>query len=111
MLPIETHGNLTKFQLPLNTCKDALQCLEKYHPSIGSKSSGAITINEYRIYNHICPRLPINNKDDANNYILCEYEPSRTILARSRPYVHYSKKRFISVRKLLASNHSLILSS
>jgi DNA (cytosine-5)-methyltransferase 1 len=126
-LPIETHGPDGRH--PLNTCKDALQALEEHNPmssrssgvvSIKSNNNnnggggGATTI-----YNHICPKLKKGNNDgnaDKNssthhnhhqqqqqqqhdNFVLHENEPSRTILARARPHIHYKFDRFITVRE------------
>lgn len=104
-LPAETHGDQETSDdlLPVKTCKDALQYLEDYQPVNGSKSSGAVSINGSTIYNHVCPRLTSREKfkttQNIDNYVLQEDMPSRTVLARARPHVHYNGQRFISVRE------------
>ena len=90
--PSPTHGIDL---LPVKTTKDALQMLEKYDPA-SSRSSGSVLLKEKVIFNHIIPRFKPDKSDD---YVLLEEEPSRTILARARPHVHYSCDRFISVRE------------
>ena len=114
-LPIETHGPDGRH--PLNTCKDALQALEEHNP-MSSRSSGVVSIKSSKnnnnnggggattIYNHICPKLKKGNNNDNtdhhhqhDNFVLHENEPSRTILARARPHIHYKFDRFITVRE------------
>ena len=90
-MPEPTHGpNL----LPIMTCGDALQQFEKETPTKPT-SCGAILINQTVVYNHIMPK----QKGSSDDYELIEDEPSRTILARGRPHLHYSGERFISVRE------------
>jgi DNA (cytosine-5)-methyltransferase 1 len=117
-LPIETHGPDGRY--PLNTCKDALQALEE-HNTMSPRSSGVVSIKSMKnnnnnggggggggattIYNHICPKLKKGNNNDNtdhhqhDNFVLHEHEPSRTILARARPHIHYKFDRFITVRE------------
>jgi DNA (cytosine-5)-methyltransferase 1 len=90
-MPQPTHG---PGRLPIMTCKDALNMFENELPK--SKSSGAVYFNSTVIFNHIVPSRQPGKGDD---YELIEDEPSRTILARSRPYLHYNGERFISVRE------------
>jgi len=89
--PSPTHG---PGLLPLKTCKDALKLFETHDPSF-VKHSGSVQVGGLVVFNHIIPRHKFNDKD----FELVEDEPSRTILARTRPHVHYSKQRFISVRE------------
>ena len=112
-LPVRTHG-LSDGLYPLNTSKDALYTLEDHTPT-PSKSSGVIMIKAKNIYNHICPTFKRSVEDDKNNkkksttpkkknqyndnFVLKENEPSRTILARARPHIHYKFDRFITVRE------------
>jgi site-specific DNA-cytosine methylase len=89
--PLPTHGHGGNL-LPIKTCRDALQMFDK-EPT----SSGAILLSSTntKIWNHIAPRLAPNMERD---YELIADEPSRTVLARSRPHVHYNGSRYISVR-------------
>ena len=91
-MPEPTHGHDL---LPIMTCKDALQKFEGELPT-KSKSCGAVRIGDAIVYNHIIPRQKPGVNDD---YELIEDQPSRTILARSRPHIHYNGERFISVRE------------
>ena len=89
-MPEPTHG---LGLLPIMTCKDALQKFESEHPTKPT-SCGAVRIGDAVVYNHIIPR----HKPGANeDYELIEDQPSRTILARSRPHIHYNGERYISV--------------
>ena len=91
-LPAPTHG---PGLLPIKTCKDALRIFEEYDP-MSSRSSGSVLVNKTVIYNHVIPSFGPEIGDD---FVLLGDEPSRTILARSRPHVHYDRDRFISVRE------------
>mmetsp|Transcript_38829 Transcript_38829/g.93413 ORF Transcript_38829/g.93413 Transcript_38829/m.93413 type:complete len:682 (-) Transcript_38829:36-2081(-) len=91
-MPTPTHGPEL---LPIKTCKDALQMFEQHDPA-SSKSSGTVLIDNAIVFNHIAPR---HKYDTEQDYELIEDEPSRTILARSRPHLHYSGDRYISVRE------------
>ena len=90
--PRPTHG---PGLLPIKTCKDALQMLEKHDPG-SPRSSGSVLINDTVVFNHI---IPGHKSEKDNDFELIEDEPSRTILARARPHLHYSGDRFISVRE------------
>jgi DNA (cytosine-5)-methyltransferase 1 len=92
-MPLPTHGE--RPLLPIKTCKDALQMFEKHYPATAS-SSGAVLIHNTIVFNHIIPR---HKYDRENDFKLIGDEPSRTILARARPYLHYGGARFISVRE------------
>lgn len=117
-IPIETHGPHGRH--PLNTCKDVLQALEGHIP-MPSRSSGVVSIKSNNsacgaasstttVYNHICPKFKKDNNDTNDNstftnhhhddnFVLKENLPSRTILARARPYIHYKFNRYITVRE------------
>lgn len=100
--PLPTHG-LGRSLLPIKTSKDALQMFEN-EPTV----SGAVVSYsaDTMIWNHVAPRVAPNKED----YELRADEPSRTLLARSRPHVHYKGNRYISVR-LVQHNTSRISSS
>jgi DNA (cytosine-5)-methyltransferase 1 len=93
-MPPPTHGEGPGL-VPTVTCEDALQMFEGHHPS-SSKSCGAVLVHNTHVFNHIVPRRKYDREDD---FELIGSEPSRTILARARPYLHYSGTRFISVRE------------
>ncbi|KAL7515579.1 hypothetical protein ACHAXN_012739, partial [Cyclotella atomus] len=90
-MPEPTHGVGLH---PIVTSKDVLQKFERDSPT-KSSSCGALCIGDTVVYNHIIPK----HKPAADEYALIEGEPSRTVLARSRPHVHYNGERFISVRE------------
>jgi len=92
VMPPPTHG---PGLLPIKTCKDALQMLEKHAPS-SSKSSGTVLIDNTVVFNHI---IPGHKHEEDADFELIEDEPSRTILAKARPHIHYKGERFISVRE------------
>lgn len=89
--PLPTRGpNL----LPVKTCEDAIGMLEKFVPS--NSASGVISLcNSTLIYNHVISRVKRRHDD----WTLNANEPARTVLATSRPHVHYNGKRGISVRE------------
>jgi len=93
-MPLPTHGHAAGL-LPIKTCEDALHLFENHFPT-SKRSSGAVTIHNTVIFNHIIPRHKFDQGKDSQ---LTRDEPSQTILARSRPFLHYSGKRFISVRE------------
>lgn len=83
--------------LPIKTCKDAIKIFERHTPAFSRPSgSGSVFLNGRVIFNHICPGFK-PEKDDG--YVLEEDGPSRTILAKACPYIHYRIDRFISVRE------------
>lgn len=90
-MPEPSHG---PGLLPIVTCKDVLRNLEKEQPT-KSKSCGAVCVGKTVVYNHIIPK----QKPAEDEYKLAEDEPSRTVLARSRPHVHYNGERYVSVRE------------
>jgi DNA (cytosine-5)-methyltransferase 1 len=90
-MPAPSHG-LGLY--PIVTSKDVLWKFEKELPT-KSNSCGAVFIGDTVVYNHIIPKY----KPPADEYKLVKDEPSRTVLARSRPHVHYNGERFISVRE------------
>lgn len=91
-MPEPSHG---PGLLPIVSSKDALQKFERDTPT-KSSSCGAVYIGDTLVFNHIIP----NQKPGVNDeYELAKEEPSRTVLARSRPHVHYNGERFISVRE------------
>jgi DNA (cytosine-5)-methyltransferase 1 len=91
-MPPPTHGHGPGL-LPIKTCKDAIQMFENLDPS----KSGTALIDTEVIFNHIAP-WPKSAKKETD-YELMEDEPSRTVLARQRPHLHYNGMRFISVRE------------
>lgn len=91
-MPLPTHG-IGPGLLPIKTCKDALEMFEKHTPS----KSGTALIDKEVIFNHSAPWLKSAKKE--TDFELIEDEPSRTILARPRPHLHYNGCRFISVRE------------
>lgn len=99
--PLPTHG-IGRSLLPIKTCKDALQMFEKEPTGSGAVVSYSANT---KIWNHVAPRV-VPNKED---YELKADEPSRTILARSRPHVHYNRNRYISVRSV--QHYSIIFFS
>ncbi len=101
--PLPTHG-IGRSLLPIKTCKDALQMFEKEPTGSGAVVSYSA---ETKIWNHVAPRVTPNKED----YELKADEPSRTILARSRPHVHYNGNRYISVRLVQHNITSRIYSS
>lgn len=98
--PTPTHGSCSNANanattlLPKRTTKDALRLLEEHSP-VSPRTSGAISIRGTVVYNHICSKAA--PKDD--DFVLRPDVPSRTVLARSRPYVHYKHGRFLTVRE------------
>jgi DNA (cytosine-5)-methyltransferase 1 len=93
-MPLPTHGDRPGL-IPTMTCEDALKMFERHSPS-SSKSCGAVLVHDTHVFNHIVPRHKFDRESD---FELIGNEPSRTILARARPYLHYSGARFISVRE------------
>ncbi len=93
-MPPPTHGEVPGL-LPIMTCHDALRLFEKNHPATAS-SSGVVFVEKQLVFNHIIPRHKVDREDD---FELIADEPSRTILARARPHLHYNGIRFISVRE------------
>lgn len=93
--PVPTHGHGTNL-LPIKTCKDALHVFDK-EPT----DTGALLLRPTNtiVWNHKAPRLTPNKDKD---YELFEDQPSRTILARSRPHIHYNGSRYITVREAAA---------
>mmetsp|Transcript_29778 Transcript_29778/g.54045 ORF Transcript_29778/g.54045 Transcript_29778/m.54045 type:complete len:672 (-) Transcript_29778:40-2055(-) len=91
-MPPPTHG---PGLLPIKTCKDALEMLEKHDPS-SSRSSGTVLVDNTVVFNHI---IPGHKHEKDADFELIEDEPSRTILAKARPHCHYGGDRFISVRE------------
>ena len=89
--PLPTHG-LGGNLLPIKTCEDALQMLDNEPTDSGTMM---LASTNTQIWNHIAPRIGPNKQKD---YELIADKPSRTILARSRPHVHYKGHRYISVR-------------
>ncbi len=93
-MPPPTHGDGPGL-IPTMTCEDALHMFEK-HPPSSSRSCGAVLVHDTHVFNHIAPRRKFDRDDD---FELIRSEPSRTILARARPHLHYNGARFISVRE------------
>jgi len=94
-LPLPSYG--PSYRFPFNTSRGALGALEEYQ-AMQSRASGAISAcsnSSHTIHNHICPGFSI----DKGSYALQENEPSRTVLARARPHVHYKLLRYITVRE------------
>ena len=89
--PLPTHG-IGRDLIPIKTCKDALEIFDKEPTKSGAVMS--LSANT-KIWNHIAPRIAPNKEKD---YELKADEPSRTVLARARPHVHYNGNRYISVR-------------
>lgn len=65
--------------------------------NLDPSKSGTALIDTEVIFNHIAP-WPKSAKKETD-YELMEDEPSRTVLARQRPHLHYNGMRFISVRE------------
>lgn len=103
-MPVPTHG---PGLLPIMTSRDALRILEGHDPAVSSSRSaspsGAVLVDGVVVFNHVVPPSSGRRKREDDNaqeeYELIEDEPSRTVLARSRPHVHYRGDRFISVRE------------
>jgi DNA (cytosine-5)-methyltransferase 1 len=93
-MPLPTHGEGPGL-LPLMTCHDALRLFESIHPATAS-SSGLVLLGRQKVFNHVIPRHKVEREDD---FMVIADEPSRTILARARPHLHYNGTRFISVRE------------
>jgi DNA (cytosine-5)-methyltransferase 1 len=91
-MPSPTHGTGL---LPVKTCKDALCVLDGHAPT-SSRSVGAILVAGRVVFNHVVPGHRLDREAD---FELIEDEPSRTVLAKARPHLHYDGHRFISVRE------------
>lgn len=91
-MPLPTHG---PGLLPVKTCGDALRLFEK-HPPSSSKSSGTVRIGGQVVFNHI---IGSNRQNRDKDFELIKDEPSRTVMATSRPHRHYDGGRYISVRE------------
>ena len=89
--PLPTHG-LGPNLLPIKTCKDALHIFEKEPTCAGAV---VLRLTDTKVWSHNAPHIAPNKDKD---YELIEDQPSRTILARSRPHIHYNGSRYISVR-------------
>ncbi len=94
-MPPPTHGDGPGL-IPTMTCKDALHMFEKYPPS-SSRSCGAVLVHNLHVFNHIAPRRKF---DRDNDFELIRSKPSRTILTRARPHLHYNSTRFILVQEV-----------
>jgi DNA (cytosine-5)-methyltransferase 1 len=94
LLPSKLHPTRGPNLLPVKTCEDAIGMLEKFVPS--NSTSGVISLSTSTlIYNHVISR----GKRRHDDWTLKANEPARTVLATSRPHVHYNGKRGLSVRE------------
>lgn len=90
-MPTRTHG---PGLLAVATTESAIQILEGHRAS-NEGGSGSIAVKGAVIHNHLCTSMQPTQDD----YVLPADEPARTVLAKSRPSVHYARHRFLTVRE------------